>query len=500
MKNFIKKFATIAVSTSLVYGAVAFAPIVQYEAEAATAALTRQEAINKYYQYQDSYNKQEAPIVKAFKNQYDGSLGHQIVARAIWYMENGYSVYKTAGRYGENGTLDCSNFTKLVYGDFGFNITGASRQYNQVGTKVAGVSSTKVGTSSSGQALYGIKGIENLRPGDILTYWAGTANNKYISHVSIYMGVINGKPAVINTASDRPTSIGIINNFSYWYGEKFLEARRLLPNDAWTPSAASKYKDSGPVIPKSYILPPQKAIVMPDNKVVENPNNGSKASILKVTGNVVNVRSGPGTSYSIVGSVKNGDTITATGSSSNRWIPVKLINGKSGYIADWLVTYTEDDSNNGNDDTGNENETPGSNLPDDNAQQLVSKITGSIVNVRSAASTNSSILGVVRNGEEVTVKNQLNGWYEIDWVGKSGYIANYLASNPIAQNDQSSTATAIVTGGVVNLRSGPGKQHSVVGSVRNGESVDVIEAGSEWTKISTDSNKSGYVATWLLSL
>jgi len=473
MMNLTKKVTTLAISTSLAFGVIAVAPINQQAVQAAT--ITKQQAIQNYKDYQGSYTKHEVPIIKAFEAQYDGSLADQIVARAIWYMENGYMVYKTA-KYAETGMIDCSNFTKLVYGDFGIDITSVSRQYNQVGTKVAGVSSTKVGTSSSGQALYGIKGIENLRPGDILTYWAGTASNKYISHVAIYMGVINGKPAVINTVGNRPTAIGIVNNFSYWYGEKFLEARRILPSDAWTPSAASKYKDSGPVIPTNYYLPPQKTILMPNNKITTDSGTGTSGQHMTVTGNVVNIRSGPGTNYSTLGSLKNGDTITATGKSGS-WIAIKMSNGKTGYVADWLVS--ESSTNNSTTNTSNS----------------ISKVTGNIVNVRSAPSTSSSVLGSVRKGDEVVVKKQLNGWYEIDWSGKTAYISSNLLSTPTKITSQN---YATVTGSIVNMRSGPGRQYSVTSVVRNGDKIEVLSNGSEWTKIKAN-NKTGYIATWLLS-
>jgi len=462
MINLTKKLTTLAISTSLAFGVIAVAPINQQQVQAAT--ITKQEAIQNYKNYQSSYNKHEVPIIKAFAAQYEGSLADQIIARAIWYMEHGYMVYKTA-KYAETGMIDCSNFTKLVYGDFGINITSVSRQYNQVGTKVTGVSSTKIGTSSNGQALYGIKGIENLRPGDILTYWAGTESSKYISHVSIYMGVINGKPAVINTVANRPTAIGIVNNFSYWYGEKFLEARRILPSDAWTPSAASKYKDSGPVIPTSYYLAPQKTIIMPNNKItIDTETSGQH---LTVTGNVVNVRSGPGTNYSALGSLKNGDTITATGKSGS-WITIKMSNGKTGYIANWLVSESSNS---------------------------VSKVTGNIVNVRSSPSTNGKILGSVRKGDEVVVKKQLNGWYEIDWSGKTAYISSNLLSTP---TNGTSESYATVTGSVVNIRSGPGRQYSIITVVKSGDKIEVLSNGNEWTKIKAN-NKTGYIATWLLS-
>ncbi|OEF98729.1 SH3 domain-containing protein [Desulfuribacillus alkaliarsenatis] len=486
-----QKFITIILSTALIFSSVSLVPMLATEAEA--VSITRQQAIERYHNFQDSYNRQEVPIIRAFEQQYDGSLAHQVVARAIWYMEHGYMIYNFAGGYPTNGLIDCSNFTQLVYRDFGINITSRSRDYDKVGTRVPGVSSTRVGTSSSGQALYGIKGIENLRPGDILTYWAGTETNKYISHVAIYMGVINGKPAIINTVSNRPTAIGIVNNFSYWYGEKFLEARRILPNDAWNPAAAHRYTDSGPVIPTNYYLPPQRPIVMPSNQVLNNnegsSNNGNTPSItgqVQVTGNTVNLRSGPGTNFSIVAVARNGEVLNVTGKSGS-WFNIRMSNGSTGFIADWLVRDYSSSSNNTN--TSNDSSS---------SQVLVSTVTGHVVNVRATASTSGNILGVVRNGNEVVVKRQLNGWYEIDFNGQSGYVASFLLSNPVTKTVTTSTSTATVSGNIVNVRSGAGTNHSIIAVVRRGDTVEVLGQSNGWTQVKIGNN-TGFISSNLLS-
>ncbi|WP_176720433.1 SH3 domain-containing protein [Desulfuribacillus stibiiarsenatis] len=494
--NITKKLTTYAISTTLAFSAFSIAPITIQEVSA--ASLTQQQAIEKYNKFQASYNNHEVPIIKEFERQYDGSLAHQVVARAIWYMENGYTVYETA-KYADTGKIDCSNYTKLVYGDFGINITSVSRQYNQVGTKVAGVSSTIVGKSASGQTLYGIKGIENLRPGDILTYWGGTADNKYISHVAIYLGVINGKPAVINTVKDRPTALGIVNNFSFYYGEKFLEARRVLPSDAWNPAAGSKYSATSPVIPTSYVLPPQKPIIMPNNTVLNNTSTNtsptttnSNTTAMIVSGNTVNIRSGAGTNFSIIGTLKNGDIIQAL-SNTNGWVSFRTTSGTLGYVSSSLVKVHVENTT---------SPTTSSSTTDTTSSVLVSQVTGTSVNVRASASTTSTILGVVRKGDDVVVTRQLSGWYEIDWNGNKGFISSSLVSTPQVKQIQSSsnaTQKATVIGTIVNVRIGAGRNFGVIGTITKGQVVEVVSLENEWVQIKFGA-QTGYVANFLLSM
>lgn len=203
------------------------------------------------------YNSHEKPVVDSFRKNFDGSLAQSLVGRAIWYMEYGYMKYGHT-KYAATGYIDCSNFVSLVYKDFGYTITSAAKNYGSVGEKVQGVYAKKI----PGSSKYSLVGIEKLKPGDIFTFWNSDAPARtHIGHVAIYMGVINGKPTIINTCKGNPTAIGIINDFSYWYGSSLIEVRRVLPVSAY--KAGSKITDNGPVIPDMYQIKPDKAIVLP---------------------------------------------------------------------------------------------------------------------------------------------------------------------------------------------------------------------------------------------
>lgn len=60
---------------------------------------------------------------------------------------------------------------------------------------------------------------------------------------------------------------------------------------------------------------------------------------LLVTGKLVNIRSGPGTGYDIIGQVEEGDVLEAV-EESNGWYRVRF-QGKTGWIAGWLVEVHE---------------------------------------------------------------------------------------------------------------------------------------------------------------
>ena len=191
--------------------------------------------------------EKDSSAITAFRASYDGSPAHALVGRAIWYMKYGYMVYGHQ-KYPQTGYIDCSNFVSLVYKDFGYQVTSAARKYNTVGQRVNGVYVCHKKGSTTRHILCGT---ENLRPGDIFTFWKTDSNGKrYIGHVAIYIGKLNGKPTIIHTVKGYPTAIGTTNDFTWWYGHRFNDVRRVLGNSAYRPG--TKYSDNGPVIPNRY--------------------------------------------------------------------------------------------------------------------------------------------------------------------------------------------------------------------------------------------------------
>lgn len=194
------------------------------------------------------YNTVAKPVVDSFRTNFDGSLAQSVVGRAMWYMEYGFMKYGHY-KYPSTGYIDCSNFVSLVYKDFGYSVTSACRNYDNVGVKVSGVY-VKNGV------LYGA---DKLKPGDIFTFQRTT----YISHVAIYIGMYGGKPCFIGTTTGFPTAIGIVRGFNNWYGDQFHGVRRVLPASAYEPGG--KFTVKAPVIPAKYQIKPTKPIIMPAN-------------------------------------------------------------------------------------------------------------------------------------------------------------------------------------------------------------------------------------------
>ena len=155
-------------------------------------------------------------------------------------------------------------------------------------------------------------------------------------------------------------------------------------------------------------------------KYVKIDNNTSVN--IKVTCSArLNVRSGPGTSYSIKTSVKNGEVYKSI-EKSKGWYKIELSNGTKGWVSGSYVKETTENVSTGS----NENVTPDISETEVNSN---GKATAGL-NVRSGPGTNYSIKSSLKSGQVVfLLTKSSNGWYKIQlsnstygWVSSS-YIS-----------------------------------------------------------------------------
>ena len=129
---------------------------------------------------------------------------------------------------------------------------------------------------------------------------------------------------------------------------------------------------------------------------VEDEEEEEKASLYMVTCRTLNVRMGPGTSYSKLGTLSRGTLIS--GEYENGWVKFTY-NGQTAYSsADYLMQVDGDLSG--------------------------LHVTCRTLNVRAGAGTNFDILGTLSRGTEISVRDVLPGWYEIDFLGGIGYVSS----------------------------------------------------------------------------
>ena len=218
--------------------------------------------------------------------------------------------------------------------------------------------------------------------------------------------------------------------------------------------------------------------------------------------NSLNVRSGAGTNYSVLGSLSNGAKVEIVGTSGS-WYKIKYGSGY-GYVSKDYVTVS---SSNNNSSSNNTTTTPST-----STTTGIIKVNNAL-NVRSGAGTSYSVIGSLKNGATVEIVETSGSWYKIKYGSGYGYVSkdyvtvssssnnsssNSGSSNSGSSNNTITTPSTSTTGTIkvndtLNVRSGAGTSYSVIGSLKNGATIEIVETVNSWYKIKFN-NGYGYVS------
>lgn len=159
--------------------------------------------------------------------------------------------------------------------------------------------------------------------------------------------------------------------------------------------------------------------------VAPNASTLSISGTVKTSSGNLNVRSGAGTSYKILGSLSNGAKVTITDDSNADWYTIKYNSGK-GYVNKDYITFTT-------------------------STQYV-KISSGTLNVRSGAGTNYSSLGSLKNGQAVTIIDSSNAdWYAIKYNNNLGYVSKQYITKTKPSSDNGDTSGYVARSASNNL-------------------------------------------------
>ena len=147
-----------------------------------------------------------------------------------------------------------------------------------------------------------------------------------------------------------------------------------------------------------------------------------------VTATSLNVRSGAGTSYSVITKLSKGTVVDVLESASNGWKKVKTSNGTTGwvsgsYLTTGVVEYPSTDNST-------------------SQTSYKATVTADSLNVRKGAGTSYSVITKLSNGTVVDVlESASNGWKKIKTSnGTIGWVSgSYLANGVVEQTSTPST-------------------------------------------------------------
>lgn len=124
--------------------------------------------------------------------------------------------------------------------------------------------------------------------------------------------------------------------------------------------------------------------------------------------------------------------------------------------------------------------------------------TGSSLRLRAEPSTGASVITMLDRDVVVAVLDDtLDGWYEINYNGTTGYVsADYLEIN----EDGVFETYGRVTGSGVNVRTTASTEGEVVLCLEENDTVDVTGLLNGWYSVNTEDGLEGYIRSDFLTL
>lgn len=188
------------------------------------------------------------------------------------------------------------------------------------------------------------------------------------------------------------------------------------------------------------------------------------------------VRSGPGTRYKALGVALQGARLAYLSAHGN-WLRVALPQDVKGWVSkDWVSGYE------------------GWDIPWPPRGQIA--VVNSLgLNIHANTNQRSPVVGVCFAGDLVVVGSTTAHWTEVRTrVGTAGWVVTRYLSPRGAARPLGGGVSIEATAAVLNVRSGPGTQYPIVGTVYKGTALKLVRASPHWAAVVLPGGSMGWVA------
>ncbi|WP_332238790.1 SH3 domain-containing protein [Sporolactobacillus sp. KGMB 08714] len=377
----------------------------------------------------------------------------------------GGTAYVSADYVQKAGSSGSSSTPKVLYTGTttdDLNVrTGASTSSTRLATLSKGTKVEVVGTSGSWlQIVY--KGGTAYVSGDYVQK-AGSSGSSSTPKV-LYTGTTTDDLNVRTGASTSSTRLATLS--------KGTKVEVVGTSGSWLQIV---YKDGTAYVSADY---------------VQKPGSSSSSSTAKVlytgtTTDDLNVRTGASTSSTRLATLSKGTEVEVVGTSGS-WLQI-VYKGGTAYVS---ADYVQKAGSSGSSST---------------PKVLYTGTTTDALNVRTGASTGSTILATLSKGTEVEVVGTSGSWLQIIYKDGTAYVSgDYVqkqdgssaSTDPSAPGGTSQTTSSSTEGLIttdVNFRKGPDTTYGIYQVIPAGTTVEwLADAPNGWVKVSYGGND-GYV-------
>ena len=218
----------------------------------------------------------------------------------------------------------------------------------------------------------------------------------------------------------------------------------------------------------------------------QNPNTAASAAVAGAQSQNVaasktvyvktdlNVHEQPDASSKVLGTLKK-DTAVVVTEEKYGWYTITF-NGQTGYISAKYTTETD----------------PSTPTPTPETKTVY---TTENLKVRAQPNNSAEVLGTLKKGTKVETYGLKDGWYEIKYEGKTGYIsAKYTTeTDPSTPQPSPSPVLTVYTKEDLRVRAKPDNTSTILGVLKKGTAVETLEETNGWYLIKYN-NQDGYIS------
>ena len=235
---------------------------------------------------------------------------------------------------------------------------------------------------------------------------------------------------------------------------------------------------------------------------IETPPQTSVVGKVQVINGDVNVRTGPGTTYTRIDTLKVGAQVDYKKTEKNgdvTWYSIVMSNGKEGWIHGGYVKII-------NGDSGTSTDTPAERpeIPPEYKDRIVGKleVINGPVNIRKGPHFDYEIIEKVENGEMVyylgteTTMGLL--WYNVITPGgKLGWLRGDFYAKKVGMDEGKVVGKIQIINSAVSVRKGPSSNFDKVGTLQIGDTADYIKyetySNIKWYQVVLANAKKGWI-------
>jgi len=181
----------------------------------------------------------------------------------------------------------------------------------------------------------------------------------------------------------------------------------------------------------------------------------------------INITSNPNYDSKALDNLSKHDYISVL-EKSNNFYKIKAPSGSTGWIDSYFVNL--------------------------NPNKYFINTCGTNANVRMSPTTNSQIVGYVKNDDKIKYLDTFHSWYVVEYEGMEAFVASWLGD---IISDGSSSVYFIDE--VINIRTSPSLEGEVLNLGYKYQNFKFYGEEKGWFKLEVDNNTYGYAAGWLMS-